>query len=268
MSEEPPFVLRARGLDLGYGDTPVLRGVDLEVRPGELWFLIGPNGTGKTTLLRAILGTLEPLAGRIERDPRRASRERLGYVPQRCDLNPAMPTTVREFASLGFVGSGVPRRERREVLAWALGRVALTGLERTPYAELSGGQRQRALVARALVRRPELLVVDEPTEGLDVASEEAFHRTVLDLNRTRGLTLLFVTHNLHLAGRLATHVALFQGGRVRVGLAGDLLHHDELERVFGISVDGVRGDPESRTPEGAGDDRRPDEARRQEDLGR
>jgi len=267
VSEEPPFVLQARGLALGYGGHPVLREVDLEVRPGELWFLIGPNGTGKTTLLRAILGTLEPLAGRIDRDPRRASRERLGYVPQRCDLNPAMPTTVREFASLGFVGSAVPRRERREALVWALARVALTGLERTPYAELSGGQRQRALVARALVRRPELLVVDEPTEGLDVTSEEAFHRTVLDLNRSRGLTLLFVTHNLHLAGRLATHVALFQGGRVRVGPAGDLLHHDELERVFGISVDGVRGDRAARRAQGAGADR-PGEARQQAERGR
>jgi len=264
---DSPFVLRARGLDLGYGGHPVLRGVDLEVRPGELWFLIGPNGTGKTTLLRAILGTLEPLAGRLERDPRRASRERLGYVPQRCELNPAMPTTVREFASLGFVASAVPRREHKEVLAWALARVSLTGLERTPYAELSGGQRQRALVARALVRRPELLVVDEPTEGLDVASEDAFHRTILDLNRDRGLTLLFVTHNLHLAGRLATHVALFHRGRVRVGPAADLLHHDELERVFGISVDLVRGDAETRHGDRSADGS-PPEARREGELRR
>lgn len=251
----PDFVLRARDLDLGYGGRPVLRGVDWEVRPGELWFLVGPNGTGKTTLLRAVLGTLEPLAGSLERHPTLASRERLGYVPQRCDLNPALPTTVREFATLGFVGSGVPRRERREALAWALDRVALGGMERTSYWSLSGGQRQRALVARALVRRPDLLVVDEPTEGLDVASADAFRRTVLELNRSRGLTLLFVTHNLHLAGRLATHVALFDRGRVHTGRAAERLHHDELERVFGIAVDlGDRSE--------AGEDDR--EARRRE----
>jgi ABC-type Mn2+/Zn2+ transport system ATPase subunit len=233
-------LLRARGLDLGYGATPILGGVDLEVRAGELWFLIGPNGTGKTTLLRAVLGTLAPLAGGLELHPELASRERVGYVPQICQLNPTLPTTVREFAWLGFVGSRVARRERRQALAWALGQVGLSGRERSSYWSLSGGQRQRALVARALVRRPRLLLVDEPTEGLDVAAADAFRRTVLELNRSEGLTLLFVTHNLHLAAQIATHVALFDGGSVIAGTAAELLRHDVIERVFGISVDLAR----------------------------
>ena len=131
----------------------------------------------------------------------------------------------------------MPRRERRPALAWALRQVGLAGKERTGFGALSGGQRQRALVARALVRRPRLLLVDEPTEGLDVAAADAFRRTVEELNRSEGLTLLFVTHNLHLAARIATHVALFERGSVIAGPARELLHHEVLERVFGIAVD-------------------------------
>lgn len=231
------IVLRAEALDLGYGASPVLRGVELEVRAGELWFLIGPNGTGKSTLLRAVLGVLAPQAGRLTLHPEVTSRRRIGYVPQLCRLNPTLPTTVREFASLGFAGSAVPRAERRETLAWALEQVGLAGKERTSYWSLSGGQRQRALVARALVRRPSLLLVDEPTEGLDVAAADAFRRTVMELNQGTGLTLLFVTHNLHLAARMATHVALFEQGGVRTGTAAELLRHDTIERVFGISFE-------------------------------
>jgi ABC-type Mn2+/Zn2+ transport system ATPase subunit len=234
-------LLRASELELGYGAAPILRGVELEVRAGELWFLIGPNGTGKTTLLRAVLGTLAPRAGRLELHPELASRQRIGYVPQHCQLNPTLPTTVREFARLGFAGSAVPRRERAATLAWALEQVGLAGRERAGYGALSGGQRQRALVARALVRRPRLLIVDEPTEGLDVAAADAFRRTVLELNAREGLTLLFVTHNLNLAARIATHVALFDRGRVLAGPAAGLLRHDVIERVFGIAVELAEG---------------------------
>jgi ABC-type Mn2+/Zn2+ transport system ATPase subunit len=230
-------VVRARELALGYGGVPVVHGVELEIRAGELWFVIGPNGTGKTTLLRALLGTLEPLAGSLELHPDLEGRERIGYVPQLCQINPTLPTTVREFARLGFVGSRVLPGERRAALAWALEQVGLTGMERRSHGSLSGGQRQRALVARALVRRPSLLLVDEPTEGLDVAAADAFRRTVEELNRSDGLTLIFVTHNLHLAARIATHVALFESGRVIAGAARDLLRHDVIERVFGISVE-------------------------------
>lgn len=235
--DAPEPLLRCRGLALAYGERRVLRDVDLEVRRGEMWFFIGPNGTGKTTLLRALLGQLDPLAGELWLHPQLARRERLGYVPQIVELNPTLPTTVREFASLGFVGSEVPRAERADALARALAQVGLAGRTRASYRSLSGGQRQRALVARALVRRPHLLLVDEPTEGLDVAAADAFRQAVLERNRREGLTLVFVTHNLQLAGRMATHVALFAGGRVQAGRAPAMLEHDALERTFGIAVD-------------------------------
>lgn len=230
-------VLRARGVTLGYGGRTVLAGVDLTVHAGEFWFLLGPNGTGKTTLLRAVLGLLEPRRGAIERAPELCGAERIGFVPQRSALNPSLPTTVREFVSLGFVGAQVARAERHERMQWALEHAGLQGLSRADFWSLSGGQRQRALVARALVRRPRLMILDEPTEGLDVRSEEAFLRTLGHLNRVEGMTLLFVTHRLSIAARYATHVALFHEARLRAGTRDEILRSAEIERVFGLALD-------------------------------
>lgn len=247
------FVLRLRGLELGYAAEPVLQGVDLEVHTGQVWFLLGPNGTGKSTLLKAILGLLRPRRGTLERHPERAAPGRIGFVPQRCELNPALPTTVREFVSLGFVGTGVSRREQGERLREALGAAGLAGRERADYRALSGGQRQRALVARALVRRPRLLVLDEPTEGLDVPSEDAFLETLAGLHRAGDTALLFVTHKLTLAVRMATHVALFRGGRVRAGPREETLRLEEVERTFGAPLDLGGAAPETPRPRAAGE---------------
>jgi ABC-type Mn2+/Zn2+ transport system ATPase subunit len=201
-----------------------------------VWFVIGPNGSGKTTLLRAVLGLLAPLRGELWLHPHVADRSHVGYVPQSSDWNPALPTTVREFVSLGLVGTRVHGAERAERQRWALARAGLEGRERVDYRELSGGQRQRALVARALVRRPRLLILDEPTEELDVVSEAAILDTLEELVRSEGTALLFVTHELELAARRATHVALFSGGRVIAGPRADALGDAALEQAFGSGV--------------------------------
>ena len=228
-------LLKATGLSLAYGNRTVLEGVDLAVRPGEFWFILGINGTGKSTLLRAILGLLRPRAGQLWRHER-AGRKSTGFVPQRCDLNPALPTTVREFVSLGLVGIQADRKKQAERMAWALGKVGLEGMSDRDYWSLSGGQRQRTLLARALVRRPQLLILDEPTNGLDLPAEEAFLSFLADLNREEKMTLLFVSHQLTLAARHATHVALLAEGQVQTGPAREILTPENLSRAYGVPV--------------------------------
>jgi ABC-type Mn2+/Zn2+ transport system ATPase subunit len=233
-------LLRLHGLALGYGAEPVLAGVDWDGRRRRAWFLLGPNGSGKTTLLRAVLGLLPPQAGTLERDPARASRERIGFVPQRCEMNRALPTTVREFVTLGLVGLRTSRAEREARLVEALALADLDGLAAHSYWSLSGGQRQRALVARALVRRPRLLLLDEPTEGLDVASEDAFLERLAVLHAEHGVTIVFVTHRLGIAARFATHVALAFDGMLTTGPRDVVLASAPAAAAFGAALARVR----------------------------
>jgi zinc transport system ATP-binding protein len=235
---ERETLLEARGLELSYGGRRVLAGIDLTIHAGEAWFLLGTNGSGKTTLLRAILGLQRPSRGHLERHPVHGAPERLGFVPQVTAVNPSLPTTVREFVSLGLAGTPVRSARRRAHLAWALAQVGLSELEGSDFWSLSGGQRQRALVARALVRRPGWMVLDEPTEGLDVGTEEALLATLDDLNRREGTTLLFVTHKLSIAARHASHVALFHEGSVRAGPRDAVLGSDPARRLFGAELEG------------------------------
>lgn len=207
-------LVRVAGLDLAYGAAHVLRDATLEVRRGEFWFLLGGNGSGKTTFLRALLGVVPPRAGILALSPALHGRQGIGFVPQHCAINPALPTTVREFVSLGLVGLTVPRRERAARLERALERVGLAALLSRDYWSLSGGQRQRALVARALVRDPELLILDEPMNHLDPDAEEMLLHDLLGLHRGGRLALLLVTHDVAMAERHATHVATFGDGRV------------------------------------------------------
>jgi ABC-type Mn2+/Zn2+ transport system ATPase subunit len=237
MLTSPPVgdpILAAEHLVLGYGTHRVLSDVNLAVGRAESWFLLGKNGAGKTTFLKAVLGLVAPQSGSLRLDPSLASRQRIGVVPQRCDLNPSLPTTVREFVTLGLVGLRVPRREEKERLAWALEQTNLGDRRDSQYWNLSGGMRQRALVARALIRRPSLLILDEPTNGLDPANEESLLRLFAHLNQRDGTTLLFVTHDVDVAARYGTHVALFHGGNVVAGLRSEALNDANLERIYGL----------------------------------
>jgi ABC-type Mn2+/Zn2+ transport system ATPase subunit len=219
MSSPGEPLVRVDALDLAYGSHHVLRDATLEVHRGDFWFLLGGNGSGKTTFLRALLGIVPPRAGTLWLSPELRGRQGIGFVPQNCEINPALPTTVREFVSLGLVGLPVPRAERSRRLGGALGRVGLGSLVDRDYWSLSGGQRQRALVARGLIREPSLLILDEPMNHLDPDAEETLLRDLLGLHGARRLALLLVTHDVAMAERYATHIATFAGGRVTTRVA-------------------------------------------------
>lgn len=230
------ILLEAQGLCLGYGSEPILEAVSLTVNEGEFWFLLGQNGTGKSTLVKAILGLLQPRSGVIRLHGDLTDRRQVGFVPQQPEINPTLPTTVREFVTLGLVGIHSRPRDTAQRLNWALERVGLIGMERQDYWSLSGGQRQRVLVARALARRPRLLVMDEPTAGLDPTAESTLMGYLDALNRVEGLTIVCVSHDLATAARHASHIALFDAGRILAGYKEEVLTRDNLQRVYGVVV--------------------------------
>ena len=197
-------VVEADGVSFAYGPTPVLDAVSFRVHAGEFSALVGPNGSGKSTLLRLLLGRLRPAAGQVRlfgEDPRTlGDRFRIGYVPQRPQLPADMPATVDEVVRSG-------RLARRGWWRWpgaadtaavdhALAAVALTDVRRRRMHELSGGQQQRVLIAKALVGDPELLVLDEPTAGVDAESQRLFRDSLVHLATQHGATILLVSHEL------------------------------------------------------------------------
>lgn len=235
-------LLRAEGLAVGYGRQAVVSGIDFVVRRGEHWFLLGPNGAGKSTFARAVLGLLRPMAGRLDRSGELRRPGAIGYVPQHGALHPSLPMSLSEYVSLGFAGARVSRADCARAVEEALEAVALAGRGREDVRALSGGMRQRAMVARALVRRPALLVLDEPTSNLDPAAQEA---TLLVLARLRceaGVTQLFISHDVAVAARYATHAAFFHDGAFEAGGREMLLREDVLRRVYGVDICVVHDD--------------------------
>ncbi|MBZ0271610.1 ABC transporter ATP-binding protein [bacterium] len=233
---KPDYIVRTENLVLGYGRNDVLRDVNIEFRPGEFWALLGRNGVGKTTLIKALLGIFAPRAGRIVFHRDLALKENVGYVPQRARINPTLPSTIREFILLGLVGIRASAAEAEARLQWALAHVGLTALAERDTRSLSGGQFQRALVGRALVRRPRLLFLDEPTTGLDLVSEVELLACLEDLNRGEGLTIALITHDLALAAQHASHAAIFIAGGVTSGPLPSTMTSEALRRAYGVDI--------------------------------
>ncbi|MGE3310059.1 MAG: metal ABC transporter ATP-binding protein [Limisphaerales bacterium] len=230
-------VLAVEQARLGYGRNVVLRDVTVQIRQGEFWCLLGPNGEGKSTFIKALLGAIRPLRGKISLRPDFANRRRLGFVPQECDLNPILPTTVSEFIAGGFVGLSLDASVRANRLKRILDMLGLPRMRDRSFWTLSGGQRQRCLIARALVRDPLLLIVDEPTAGLDLAAAAGLLEIITDLSRSRGITIVFVTHDLQIAAQRASHVAMFKNGSVTAGPLDEAFTDGNLTRTFSVPVE-------------------------------
>lgn len=196
-------ILRITHGAISFGDRAVLRDLNLTVRSGEVVAILGANGSGKSTLIRAALGLLPLQSGAVEvfGTPLRRVRQwnRIGYVPQRLGAGSGVPATVREVVAAGRLGRRgflrPARRADRTAVTAALAAVGLADRAGDPVATLSGGQQQRALIARALAGEPELLVLDEPTAGVDAASQEAFAGALRDFV-VRGGTVILVAHEL------------------------------------------------------------------------
>lgn len=239
-AEEKP-VLCAEQVTLAYGRRIVLADVNLAIRRGEFWALLGPNGEGKSTLIKALLGAVKPVRGKIFLRADFQRRTRLALVPQECEVNPSVPTTIREFVLGGLVGITLNGAQCTARLKAVLELMGIAHLRERSLWTLSGGQRQRTLVARALIRDPLLLIVDEPTAGLDLAASASLLDAITSLSREKGITIVFVTHDLSIAAKQATHAALFRGGKLTAGPLKEVFTPANLSRTFGVPV-GVHHD--------------------------
>ncbi len=228
-------LIRLDGVTCRYGRDPVLVDIDLSVHEGDFIGVVGPSGSGKSTLLRAIAGSIEPIAGRVMRRPGTA----IGYVPQVETVNWFFPVTVREAVLMARVdGIRLPWASKAEIAEAedVLERLGLGGVGDRHIRELSGGQQQRVFVARALLRRPKLLLLDEPTSGVDVRTRHDVMHLIHELHHD-GLAIVLTTHDLN---GIATHLpqlVCLNREVIAVGSPRKVITPDVLERTYGAPLE-------------------------------
>ncbi len=215
-------LIEGRDIGLRRDSRWILEHVDIAVRRGEIVTIVGPNGAGKTTLVHVLLGLETPDSGSVYRKPGLA----IGFAPQRLVLNPAMPLTCRRFLTLGRVLGDAGLRQR-------LAEVGLDDVLDRQVLALSGGEFHRLLLARALLRDPELLVLDEPLSGVDLAGQTELYRLIAETRERRGCGILLVSHDLHLVLRATDRVICLEGRVCCAGTPVDITREADFQRLFG-----------------------------------
>ncbi len=219
---QPGTLISARGLCLKRGTRSILEAVDIDIGPGEIVTVIGPNGAGKTTLVRILLGLEKPDAGTVQR----LDGLNIGYAPQRFDRDPAIPMTVSRFLTLA-------RPATPERIAAVLGEVGAGRIATQQLHGLSGGELQRVILARALIRDPDLLVLDEPVRGVDYVGEAELYSLIGKIRTTRGLGVLLISHDLHVVMAQSDRVICLNRHVCCHGIPQTVAQHPEYVRLFG-----------------------------------
>jgi len=237
-------VITTEHVSFAYNGDVVLDDVNMAVEEMDFVGLVGPNGGGKTTLLKLMLGLLQPTAGRIRvfgQNPT-MGRRMIGYLPQHARIDPRFPVSVMDVVLMGRVTAdsrvGPYRRGDRDAAVKALQQVSLYDLRRRPFAELSGGQQQRVLIARALAAEPRMLLLDEPTAGLDLKMEEELYTLLSELNRR--MTVVLVSHDLGFVSRFVRTVVCVKR-RVVVHPTSEITG-EIIREIYGADVLMVRHD--------------------------
>ncbi|MBI5479992.1 MAG: metal ABC transporter ATP-binding protein [Deltaproteobacteria bacterium] len=239
-------IIELHGVRVGYGKKPLLPPIDLSLGPGAFLGVVGPNGSGKTTLIRTMIGLLAPVAGEV-RYPR-GPRPAFGYVPQKGDIDLSFPLTAVEIVLMGRyprIGRGRrPAAADRAAALRALAEVGVADLAPHAFHELSGGQRQRVLLARALAGEPEVLVLDEPTTGMDLPAERALLDQIAQFAE-KGIAVLMVSHQLAAVANYAHDLCIVDRERqaVEFGPVEQVLTPARLTQLYGrpVAVETTRG---------------------------
>ena len=237
-------VVELRGVSFAYDGPPILEAVDLAIEKGEFLGVVGPNGGGKTTLLKLILGLLEPIRGRVlvMGRPPSEGRSVIGYVPQYAAFRRDFPISVEEAVLLGRLGIapliGGYRRRDREAARQAMTETGVLGFCKRPLGELSGGELQRVLIARALVSSPEILLLDEPTANVDLRFEMDIFELLKELNRRA--TIIVVSHEIGFISKYVTRVACLN--RTLLCHTTSEINGKMIQELYGRPVRMVRHD--------------------------
>jgi zinc/manganese transport system ATP-binding protein len=244
--EQRDVVLRLRDASLGFGDRTLWSGLDLDVHAGEFVAVLGPNGSGKTSLLRTILGQQRLDAGEIafEGHPVRRGDRRIGYIPQQKLIPAGTPMRARDLVALGVDGHRwglpLPRRSDRAQVDRLVDAVGARRYANSPVGSLSGGEQQRLRVAQALAGDPALLLCDEPLLSLDLQHQRGVSELIDRRRREHGSAVVFVTHDVNPVLGMVDRVLYLAGGRFRAGTPDDVLRSDVLTDLYGTPVDVIR----------------------------
>ena len=218
-------ILECKKLNIGYNERSICKDISFEVESGQYICVIGENGSGKTTLLKTILGLNKPISGKVVFD-KKFDKSNLGYLPQQTDMQKDFPATVLEVVMSGFINKMKFRpfynKREKEKAQEILKYLNITDLQKRSYKDLSGGQQQKVLLARALCSTNELLILDEPTNGLDARSIKSFYELLADLN-SQGMTIIMISHNLDKVINYASHIVYLKGTPEFIGTKEDFL---------------------------------------------
>ncbi|MBI3256014.1 MAG: metal ABC transporter ATP-binding protein [Candidatus Andersenbacteria bacterium] len=248
---QPKIILEADNVSFYYGEVPAITNLSFSVQQGDYVGVIGPNGGGKTTLIKMMLGLLKPTEGMISvfGQPIQALKERhlIGYVPQRITHSAVeFPATVQEVVESGRTPRlGLWRRfsaHDHEAVEEALVNAEVAHLRHRRLSQLSGGERQRVFIARALAAKPRILILDEPTVGVDLKAQEKFFAFLKELNTQHGITIIFVTHDIDVIAREATTVLCLNHGLVCYGAPSEFIKEEYMQRLYGKTMKFVMHD--------------------------
>ena len=230
-SDAGATVFSAKNASIGYSQTPVLTGITLSLSPGHAVALIGPNGSGKTTLMRALLGSAQVISGEVS-----CPLDFLGYVPQNSDIDLSFPINVRQVVEMGmYPKTKLLRplsREQKEEVSAALEQIGLADRARERFGTLSGGQRQRVLVARALVAKPRMVLLDEPFNGLDEPNREAL-LSLISQAKAQGTAFMISTHDYRVATEVCDESLIVAGRQVAYGPTSQVFRPEIINEAFG-----------------------------------
>ena len=221
-------LVQVEGLSVRYGARTALSRVSLRVEPSEIVTIVGPNGSGKTSLLRAIIGAIKPFQGRVVK----AGSLKIGYVPQKLHIDETLPITVSRFLKLS---GGVTAAD----IDYTLAQAGVPELEKAQLSQLSGGQFQRVLLARALIAKPDLLLLDEATQGLDQRGSASFYQQIETVRQNTGCAVLMISHELHVVMSASDRVICLNGHICCEGTPAVVASAPEYRELFGTGTGGA-----------------------------